>query len=102
MGNKKEDNNPKKFVLSSYWIYGLAIFIIIAMNVVTLLNGKTASLTEYKFKDIALKGHVEKVDVINEKIAKVYLKKEHLDKYPDFKENKFNKNIMKSYFRAFG
>jgi len=90
MGDKKEDKNPKKFILNSYWIYGLAIFIIIAMNVVTLLNGKTATLTGYKFKDIAKKGHVEKVEIINDKIAKVYLKKEVLDQYPDFKENKFN------------
>ena len=90
MGDNKENKNPKKFVLNSYWIYGLAIFIIIAMNVVTLLSGKTPTLSENAFKDIAKKGHIEEVKVINKSLAKVYLKKESLSEYPEFKENKFN------------
>lgn len=90
MGDNKEDKNPKKFVLNSYWIYGLAIFIIIAMNVVTLLSGKTTTLNENAFRKIAKKGHVDKVVVINEKLAKVFLKKEALDEYPEYEKNKFN------------
>jgi AFG3 family protein len=86
---KKEDKNPKKFPLNSYWIYGLIIFIILSMNVITLLGGKTDELSLNRFKDIAKKGHIDKVIVVNKEVARIYLKKEYLDKYPEFTESKF-------------
>ncbi|MBT8190264.1 MAG: ATP-dependent zinc metalloprotease FtsH [Saprospiraceae bacterium] len=90
MSEKNEDKNPKKFVLNSYWIYGLIIFFILALNIVTLINGKTSELTPYKFKDIATKGHVAKVDVINKNLVRVFIKKDSLVHYPEIKENNFN------------
>jgi cell division protease FtsH len=92
MSEKKEDNNnePKKFVLNSYWIYGLIIFIILSLNIVSIINSKTATLTNYKFKEIAAKGHVAKVEVINKSLVRVYIKQDSLKYYPEFKENKFN------------
>jgi len=86
---KKEDKSPKKFPLNSYWIYGLIIFIILSMNVITLLGGKTDELSLNRFKDIAKKGHIDKVIVVNKEVARIYLKKEHLDKYPEFTDSKF-------------
>lgn len=92
MSEKKEDNNnePKKFTLNSYWIYGLIIFVILSLNVVSIMNSKTSTLTTYKFKEIALKGHIEKVEVINKTLVRVYIKEDSLVNYPEFKENKFN------------
>jgi cell division protease FtsH len=87
--NNKENKDQKKFTLNSYWIYGLIIFIILSMNVITLIGGKTSDLSLNKFKDIAKRGHIEKVIVVNKEVARIYLKEEHLDKYPEFGESKF-------------
>ncbi|MBT8231149.1 MAG: ATP-dependent zinc metalloprotease FtsH [Saprospiraceae bacterium] len=89
MTDKKGDKNPKKFPVNSYWLYGLIIFIILAMNVITLISGKTADLTTERFKEIARKGHVEKVEVVNKNFVRVYLKEEHVSKYEELKDNKF-------------
>ncbi len=89
MADNKEDKNQKKFTINSYWIYGIIIFFILLMNVITLIGGKTNELSLNKFKEIAKKGHIEKVTVINKEVAKIYLKKQYLDKYPEFGESKF-------------
>ncbi len=86
---KNEDKNPKKFTLNSYWIYGLIIFIILSTNVITLIGGKTENIGYNEFKTIAKKGHIEKLIVVNKENARIYLKEEHLDKYPAFSDNKF-------------
>lgn len=90
MSEKKEDNNPKRFVLNSYWIYGLIIFAILAGNVMLMVHEKTLDIGPYKFEEIAMKGHIEKVEVINNRIAHVFLKRDSLIHYSEFKENKFN------------
>jgi len=89
---KNEDKNPKKFTLNSYWIYGLIIFIILSPNVITLIGGKTEDLSLNDFKSIAKKGHIERVIVVNKEVARIYLKEEHLDKYPTFSDSKFKFN----------
>jgi len=92
MSDKKKDKNPKKFVINSYWIYGIAIFVLVALQVLAFVNNKTEEITKYKFKEIALKGHIEKVYVVNEKEVRVYLKKESLSKYPNFSNSKIPSN----------
>ena len=90
MSDKNEDKNPKKFTLNSYWIYGIIIFLFLAANVVTLINSKTADISQIDFEQMAERGHVEKAIVINRTLAKVYIKKDKIDNYPEIKENKFN------------
>ena len=92
MANKKGDDNQKRFSLNQYWIYGLLIFFVLAINVVTLINGKTEDLSHNEFKQIAKKGHIESVEIINQHTARVYLKEEHLKKYDQFKDTRFNLN----------
>ena len=89
----KKNNNNKKFTLNSYWIYGLVIFVILAMNVVTLINAKTSKISLREFEQIAEKGHIDKLKVVtNTNVIKIFLKKEVLSNYPEFdKENRFNK-----------
>ncbi len=92
MSEKKKDNNPKKLVINSYWIYGIVIFIFLGLQVLAFVNNKTEKTTLYGFKEMALAGDVEKVYVINEKLVNVFLKKEALSKYPKFKESKLPSN----------
>ncbi len=91
MPDKKNKDN-KKFTLNSYWIYGIIIFVILAMNVMTLINAKTNNLSITEFEKIAQKGHIDKLVIWNNtKEVDIFLKKEVLSEYPEFdKENRFN------------
>ena len=92
MSKKNNSEKPKKINLNSYWMYGLIIFVILALNVVTIINGKTIEITGEKFKEIAAKDHIEKVNVIkNLEIARIYLKDSAVQYYPEIKQNNFNK-----------
>lgn len=91
MPENKKDNN-KKFSLNSYWIYGVVIFVILAMNVVQMINAKTSKISLGEFEEIARKDHIDKVKVVtNTNIVRIFLKEEVLSQYPQFTENKFNK-----------
>ena len=84
MSKKNNSEKPKKINLNSYWIYGLIIFLILAMNIVTIINGKTIEISGERFKEIATKNHIEKVEVIkNLEEARIYLKESALDKYDE-------------------
>ena len=90
--NINEDKGPKKINLNSYWVYGLIIFLILAMNVASLINGKTKKISESEFRQIALNNHIEKVTVVkNLEIARIHLKKDAIEHYPEIKQNKYNK-----------
>ena len=92
MSKKNNSDKPKKINLNSYWIYGLIIFLILAMNIVTVINGKTIEIPGEKFREIATKNHIEKIDVIkNLEEARIYLKESVLGEYEEIKQNKFNK-----------
>jgi AFG3 family protein len=92
MSEEKKDNNPKKLVINSYWIYGIVIFIFLGLQVLAFVNNKTEKTTLHGFKEMALAGDVEKVYVINEKLVNVFIKKEAISKYPKFKESKLPSN----------
>ena len=49
MADKKGDKNPKKFPVNSYWLYGIVIFMLLAVQAVTLISGKSAQLSVEKF-----------------------------------------------------
>jgi len=92
MADKKGDKNPKKFPVNSYWLYGIVIFMLLAVQAVTLISGKSAQLSVEKFKEIARKGDIEKVEVVNKNYVKVYLQKDKVEKYArEFEELKNNK-----------
>jgi cell division protease FtsH len=88
----KKDNNPKKLVINSYWIYGIVLFIFLGLQVLAFVNNKTEQTTLYGFKKMALAGDIDKVYIINEKQVNVFLKKEALNKYPKFKDSKLPTN----------
>jgi len=92
MTDKKGDKNPKKFPVNSYWLYGIVIFMLLAVQAVTLISGKAAQLSVEKFKEIAKKGDIEKVEVVNKNYVKVYLQPDKVEKYSnEFEELKNNK-----------
>lgn len=74
MSDNKKNIPPKKSKFNSYWIYGL---IIIALIAVSVFSGDTTSdkntISPYQFFEFVKNGDVKKVELINERLAKVYL-----------------------------
>lgn len=91
MDNKQENNNnnmPPKFRMSSYWIYGLIVLGILAVNIYLSMNSGVKDIDIYSFEDMVKNDEVEKIDIVNEKIVNVYIKKEVIEaKYPELKES---------------
>lgn len=73
--NTPPANKPK---FSNYWIYGLIVIIFIAISMFSGGSGfnepKETSL--HKFDEYLRDGDIERVEIINENVAKVYLTKE--------------------------
>ncbi|KXK40489.1 MAG: ATP-dependent zinc metalloprotease FtsH [Saprospiraceae bacterium] len=86
--NQENKNNPPKFNINSYWIYGLILLGILAVNIYVSLNSQVADININDFKEMATKDEVDRVEVINEKLVNVYLKSAVIDeKYPDLKKS---------------
>ena len=90
--NKKSELKKPKF--NSYWIYGAIILVFIVLNV---FGGGSWSqpkkTTQGEFETLLRDGDVEKVEIVNRKIAKVYLTPEAKDK-EKHKKNKKGSNFL--------
>ncbi len=81
---ENKNNSPKKFSINSYWIYGIIILVILAIQVGFNLNSKAKEITIGQFEDMIKNQEVEKVTVINKSVAEVYVKEDVLkNKYPE-------------------
>ncbi len=86
---QENKNTPNKFNINSYWIYGLIILGILAINFYVSFNSQVEQIDLYAFEDKVKAGEVDKIEIINEKIIYVYLRKEVIDaKYPKLKDSK--------------
>ena len=95
MENKDKDKNgggPKKLNFNSYWIYGIIILVLIAIQMITAMSIQTKTISQGQFEDIALDGDIEKVEVINKNLVNIYLKKTVVEdgKYPEIKDSKLS------------
>jgi cell division protease FtsH len=92
MADKKNDNkkdNPNKLNFNSYWIYGLIIFMILSINFFNIVNNKTEVISPVKFEQIAKKGEVEKLEVINKSVVNLWITKNAQSKHKHIAENTF-------------
>ncbi|HMT52300.1 MAG TPA: ATP-dependent zinc metalloprotease FtsH [Saprospiraceae bacterium] len=94
MDNNQENNNqgnkngPNKFNINSYWIYGLIILGILAVNVFVSMNSQVENVDINAFEEMVKRGEVVKIEIINEKLVNVFVRKEVIDaKYPKLKES---------------
>ena len=77
---------PKKIKFSFYWLYLIIAIVIIAMQFYNW-KGEVKDITWQKLENNLLaKGYVDKIDVINKDFAEIYIKKDSLNKLPQFKE----------------
>ena len=88
--NNKENKNekPKSSFANSYWIYGILILVLAAIQLSLYIAGQSEEITQGQFFEMARNGEVEKVVVINRNYVNVYVKDEVIEeKYPEIGQN---------------
>ncbi len=107
MANENKKPEIKKPKINSYWIYAVVILIFLGLNI---FGGGSWSqpnkTTQSEFETFLKNGDVEKVEIVNRKIAKVFLtpeakeKEVHANKKP--KSDLFSTGNEPSYQFEFG
>lgn len=93
--NKKTPKKPGGFKISSYWIYGVILLALITINLLTVTGGKSKEITFNKLEQMVRAGHVDKIRVVNEKVADIFLNKDSLKLY---KESKYTDAVDEKMF----
>ena len=76
----------KKFKFNFYWVYGLIALVIIGVQFFNW-KGDVKEISWQKLdRDLLTKGFVEKISVVNKEFAEIFIKKDSLEKKPQFKE----------------
>ena len=77
MANEKNNIKDKKPKFNPYWIYGIVIAVFLAIQVFSSVGSQEGSTTNpTQFLQFVADGDVAKVEIVNKRIAKVYLTKE--------------------------
>jgi len=89
--NKNKNKNTSKF--NAYWIYAVGALFLIGLQFINLPSNTSEPITFEKFAEMAAAGDVDKLEVINQKYAYVYLKERALNKpeYKDASKSSFGK-----------
>ena len=75
---KDGGQGPNKPGISSYWIYALIAIFLIALNVMSYSGGGNDPITMGRFEKMVLAGDVEKLEIINERTANVFIRSSSL------------------------
>ena len=78
--NKKPENKPTGPRINTYWIYGIIALFLIAINFYQISNAGNDPIKFSKFAEMARQGDVDRLEVVNEKVAQVFLKESSLSK----------------------
>ncbi len=88
--NKKGDGKSPKF--NAYWIYGIvAIVFIVAQFYVSNSRGPVETNWSKVKKTMLANNDIERIVVVNNKQANIYIKKDRLKNYEEEFKNKFSK-----------
>ncbi|MFM7764674.1 MAG: ATP-dependent metallopeptidase FtsH/Yme1/Tma family protein, partial [Sphingomonadales bacterium] len=74
------NNKPKPggFKFNPYWIYGVIFIVMLVLTFLPRNAGKSTNWTEVR--QMILQGDVEKITIVNEQLAEIYLTREALKK----------------------
>lgn len=89
MEENNQDNNKRKdnrFNFNTYWLYGIIIVILLILNLIGFSGNNETKYNTQDLHRMIEAGDVERIVVINERLANVYLKRSKMDKYPDLKD----------------
>ena len=68
---KTPENKPNGFKFNYYWIYGILFIVFLALSFLPKGSGQATSWNEVR--DMAIKGDIKKVVIINDRIVEVFL-----------------------------
>ncbi len=87
--NKKSDGKPPKF--NAYWIYGIIAIVFLVVQLYVSNSHGPVETDWNSVKTMLANNDVERIEVINEKVAKVYIKKDRIKNYEAEFEGNFSK-----------
>ncbi len=73
MAQKAKKPIPKKPKFSAWWIYAAIILVFLGLNIFSSGFGETSKITPDKFELYLKEGDIQKVVIVNNNLAKVYL-----------------------------
>ena len=94
MENNQDNKNKNSSKFNAYWIYGVVALFLLGLQFINLPSSNSEPITFEKFAKMAESGDVEKLEVVNQKYAYVYLRESAMakDEYKDASKSSFGKN----------
>ncbi len=93
MENNQENSNKNGTKFNPYWIYGVLALFFIGLNFLPITGNTSEPINFEKFAEMAKVGDVEKLEMVNEKYAQVYLTdaaiKNKKEQYKDASKSSF-------------
>ena len=80
-GEDKKPSGPNRF--STYWFYGLLALLLIGWNVWEWSGSTVESLDRARFEEMLRQQDIEKIEVVNNRVAQVYLTDNAMSEYDD-------------------
>ncbi len=68
---KSPENKPNGFKFNYYWIYGILFIVFLALSFLPKGSGQATSWNEVR--DMAIKGDIKKVVIVNDRVVEVFL-----------------------------
>jgi len=79
--NEKPKNERPKRSFNFYWIYGIIIVLILSIQLFQY-GGSMHKTTVTKYMEMAERGHVERIVILNDQMVKVFIRKDSLKVEP--------------------
>jgi AFG3 family protein len=91
-GKRNDKKNPKGTKFNAYWVYGLIALVFIAVQYYLSSSTGPVETNWSEVRSTMLANNdIERIVVVNEKSANIYIKKQSLDKYEDQFSGQFAK-----------
>lgn len=90
-GRLTDNNNNGKPKFNAYWIYGIIAVVFLVVQLYISNSTGPAETNWRNVKQMLANNDVESIEVVNEKVANVYLKKDRIKNYEHEFEGKFSK-----------
>ena len=100
LSNPNENKNDDDSKFNAYWIYGVVALFLVGLQFLPISDSSNQEISKEKFLNMAEKGDVKELEVVNEKYAYVYLAEEAMSKeeHSDVSKNGFAKNRPHYFF----
>ncbi|HMQ47864.1 MAG TPA: ATP-dependent zinc metalloprotease FtsH [Saprospiraceae bacterium] len=96
--NNRENNKNNAPKFSSYWIYGIIALFLLALNFYSMSEGSKDQVDRQKLREMIVNQEVEKILVINDQRAYIYIKESALKEKPDYYNDASTSNLGGSRF----